>query len=328
MRMTKLTTAAPNNRRPLTSVKDLAWALYLGPVYWLAMILPMRMVRSSRHLLPLIHLVLRPLQKRFVRNIRLYPALTDTPGGLNQLVKNCISSAFHRVLDDLLLTRFPVESVVQHCEMEGREYLEEALRLKRGVILVTGHFHATRLSRQYMKAHGWRAMSVRNFDHYDRSLGIFGEKFLQKRYYAFMHRIIEDEVNAGDKESVLKILERLRRGGIVNIHADGGKSKERCDLPFLGYTESFGLSFLQIARVAGSPLVPMECFGDSRSLKIKFYPPLFPASCENKSLMEVLVKIVESQILRHPEQWEYTIRTENTPSASNLNMMRLKGSRQ
>jgi len=306
--MSKPMEAMNNEKRPLASVKDFAWALYLWPGYWLAGILPIRLVRSSRLLVPLINLVFKPWQKRFARNICCYPALEEIPGGLDQLVKNHVSGAFQRAIDDLLLTRYPVESVVQHCKIEGREYLEEALRLKHGVMLVTGHFLASRLSKQYMKTQGWRVMSVRDLGYYDRSLGSFGEKCLQKRYYEFLHRIIEDEVNARDKECVLKILQRLRRGGIVNIHADGNFSKERCDLPFLGKAESFGLGFLRVARVAGSPLVPMECIGDSRSLKIRFHPPLLPASGDNKSLMEMLAKIIESQILRHPEQWEFAFR--------------------
>lgn len=301
-------TNTQDTKRPLISVKDLLWTLYLWPGCWLAGILPISLLRSSRHLVPIINLAFKPFRKRFSRRINRYPALADAPDRLNQIVKNYISSAFQRALDDLLLTRFPVESVVQHCEIEGREYLEQALSLNHGAILVTGHFLATRLSKQYMKTQGWQVMSVRDFDYNDRKSGSFGEKFLQKRYLVHLHRVIEDEVHARDKESVLKILERLRLGGIVNIHADASISQKRCDLPFLGKPKSFGLSFLQIARVADSPLVPMGCFGDSRNLKIQFHPPLLPALHDDKSLMEILAKIMESQIVRHPEQWEYTIR--------------------
>jgi hypothetical protein len=44
-------------KRPLITMKDFAWTLYLWPGYWLAGILPIRLVRSgSRSLLPFINL--------------------------------------------------------------------------------------------------------------------------------------------------------------------------------------------------------------------------------------------------------------------------------
>jgi lauroyl/myristoyl acyltransferase len=299
----------PTEKRPLISRKDLFWILYLWPGCWLAKMLPASLMHGSCRVLTAFLLRLgKPLRKRFSEEISFYPVLLEKTGNPDRLIQSHLSNAILRATNDLLLLRYPVESVVKNFDIKGRGFLEDALGLKHGVIMASGHFFANRLAKKIMKTQGWQVMSVRNADYQDPNMGRLGERHLQKRYFRLLHRIIEDEVDIHDEECVLKILERLRRGGIVNVHFDVPFSQATCDLAILGVVRPFPLGFLEVAQAAGSPIVPMLCLGNHRSLFIEFLPALFPTSHDKKSLMETLVKILESQILKHPEQWEHTMR--------------------
>jgi KDO2-lipid IV(A) lauroyltransferase len=229
-------------------------------------------------------------------------------GDLRPLFEAHLSNALQRSVDDLLMWRLPVGSVVGRCEIKGRTHLEEALAGGRGVMLVSGHFFANRLAKQFMRAQGWPVMSVRNFRFDDPFAGRWGARHVQRRYSEFLHSVVGDEADLHDPECSLKVLERLRRGGLVNIHIDHAVSRKRLELPFLGMRNRFAVGFLDIARIAGCPIVLMLCLGNNRSLTVEFRAPVFADSRPAAGIMEALIGVLESQILAHPEQWEFTMR--------------------
>lgn len=219
-----------------------------------------------------------------------------------------MANALQRSVDDLLMDRLPVESMVERHEIKGRGHLEEALARNRGVLLVSGHFFGNRLAKRLMAAQGWPVMSVRNLGFDDPRAGRWGARHLQRRYYEFLHRVIGEEVDLHDRDCSLRILERLRRGGIVNLHIDLAVGSKKLELPFLGMRNSFAVGFLDVARVAGCPIVPLFSFGNSRSLVVEFHPAFYTDSPPPGGLLETLAAMLERQILQHPEEWEFTIR--------------------
>jgi lauroyl/myristoyl acyltransferase len=249
-----------------------------------------------------------PLRRRFRDEIARYPDLRKAAGNMDRLFRACITLACQRSLDDLLMLRFPAAILVQNCTIRGREHLAQALKQNRGVILAGGHFLANRLAKRCMESEGWPVMSVRNLDYDDPKLGYWGKRHLQNRYYGLLHRVIGDEVGVHDRECVLKILARLRGGGIVYLHIDYPFSQKIQDVAFLGAVHPFAAGFLQVARIAGSPIIPVVCLGNSRGLSIGFLPPLSLKTRSEEELLEDLVRILESQVLAHPEQWEHTLR--------------------
>jgi hypothetical protein len=100
-------------KRPLISRKDLFWILYLWPGCWLAKMLPASLMHSSCRILTAFFLRLgKPLRKRFSEEISFYPALLEKAGNPDRLIQSHLSNAVLRATNDLLLLRYPVESVV------------------------------------------------------------------------------------------------------------------------------------------------------------------------------------------------------------------------
>ena len=300
--------AMTRNETPILSLKDIFWTFYLWPGFWLSRVLPASLMRDAgRWMAPFIVRLSPALRRMYQEETAGFPALAENPACPDVLFRACVTLACQRAADDLLMLRFPVEFVVEDAEVEGREHLEGALHLRRGIVLASGHFLGNRLAKRFMKSSGWPVLSVRNLAFEDPKLGRWGKRYLQRRYYDLLHHVIEDEIDVHDPECVLKILARLRRGGIVNIHIDAPFSRKLYDVSFLGTMRPFPVGFLEIARLAGSPIVPIVCLGNSRGLHIKFLPPLFPDTRPEREILEDLVRILEKQVLEHPEQWENSL---------------------
>jgi lauroyl/myristoyl acyltransferase len=286
--------------------KEIFWSIYLGPGRWTARVLP-GLLRQGSRFLPIARAVGGPARERFVEYLSRYPALHAGPGSGDRLSDQHLAHAFRRALDDLLLERHPVERVVSACQLKGQEHLEAALAYGRGVVLSTGHFFASRLAKRWMGARGWPVLSVRDTGYDDPRVGRLAGRFWQQRYFRFLHRVIEDEVSTRDPECSLKMLARLRAGGIVDIHLDTPFVGKGRTFDFLGKPTPFPAGFMDIVHVAGSAVVPMLCLGSSRGLAIEFLPPMTPRETPREEILEGLVRTLESQVLAHPEQWEQTL---------------------
>jgi KDO2-lipid IV(A) lauroyltransferase len=234
--------------------------------------------------------------------------------GLSQNERRAVSislvrKSLRRVLDDLVINRLAERGDWQCEGMSGMQYLEDALTAGKGVVLVTGHFFASRLAKRYLASLGHPVLSIRNGAPSDPNAGIFGERFLQPRYIRFLKDIIRDEVLLQDPELTLKIMKRLREGGIVNVHLDAPFSAETVNVRFLGCEQKLAAGFLRLAAACGSAIAPMFCRGNSKGFSVSFESPLLPDDlpAPGKSTAPCVARLagrLESQIRSYPDEWD------------------------
>jgi lauroyl/myristoyl acyltransferase len=109
------------------------------------------------------------------------------------------------------------------------------------------------------------------------------------------------------------MLSHLRSNGLIDFHIDAPFSREFVRLDFLGKPTRFPAGFLHLAWIARAPLVPMLCLGDVRRLRIEFGTSVHPREWQDresfvKDGLARMVKTLEEQVLREPEQWDLWIR--------------------
>ena len=300
--------------RHLFTLKDLMWFVYLYPLRLGARILPPRsFVKLGSLALPFFS-VLTGKQKRAVKQ-----GMDNVFGSRREdrdadvFAGRYIRNAFIRSLEDLVLDRLVSRKQLECREFRGREHLDSALAEKKGVILISVHTFGNRLGKRYLYHSGYPVMSIRNRNPVGGSMGKLGQRFLQPRYIKFLEGVIVDEVYLQDPECSLKILRRLREGGLVNFHLDGVARGNEKSMPFLQGTGGFPFGFLEIARLTGSPMLPMLCIGDSEGLRIRFDRPfsLKPADSKEEFVdanMEQVVRQMEGYICDNPDQWELWVR--------------------
>ncbi len=300
----------PPAGRPLIALKDLFWLLYLGPLRLTARCLPCALfLRLGRGLVPLFQALTRRAQRQARQR---WAALADRlPDGTDhrRLARHYIRGMVVRSLDDLVLARLARHGRIVCTAVVGQEHLEAALAGGRGAILLSPHFYASRVAKRWLAGQDRPVMSIRNRQPTRGSMGRLVGRQLQDCYVRFLEGVIGDEVFAQDPECSLKILRRLRQGGLVNVHLDGATSRDLTSLPFLDRARHFPHGFLEIARLAGAPVLPFVCLGDSHDLRIHFGPPfeLAPANRPAEfaaANLPHLVAWLETVILQHPQEWE------------------------
>jgi len=122
-----------------------------------------------------------------------------------------------------------------------------------------------------------------------------------------LDRTFPDGILSYDPDCTLKILWRLRAGGIVYIAADT-RSRTSVAVPFLGGQLVVSRGVLEVARLAGCPLLPYDCTYDADGLRIELGVPLQlradgrPADYIANNL-PILVAALERQIKACPDQW-------------------------
>ncbi len=222
-------------------------------------------------------------------------------------------NAILRFLDDLMMDRLFREGHLRKVEMVNLTSLTEALSAGKGVLLVGGHFFASRLAKRYLAEIGYPCMSVRNHQPPDPWAGQLGLRLLQKRYMAFLGEVLRDEVPIHDPDCSLKMLARLRSGRLVECLVDAPLSTGGILHKFLGAEVGFPAGFLQVARLAGCPLLPVHYSGNSRGLRIEFGQPLrLEGTPGRRDLAEAhlpaVLGFLEEHIRNRPAEWDLWIR--------------------
>lgn len=303
-------------RRPvqLVAIKDLMWLVYLYPLRLASRILPPgSFVNLGSLALPIFSLLTAKQRKAVKKGMEnLFRSLGDERDA-DIFSMRYMRNALIRSLEDLVLDRLVSREQLECREFLGREYLDSALAEGKGIILISVHTFGNRLGKRYLSLSGYPVMSIRNREPIGGSMGRLGRSFLQPSYIKFLESVIVDEAYLQDPDCSLKILRRLREGGMVNFHLDGVAGRKSKTVSFLRGTGVFPVGFLEIARITGAPLLPMFCSGDRKILHIEFDQPfrLQPADSREEFIdanLEQVVRRMEDYICANPDQWELWVR--------------------
>jgi KDO2-lipid IV(A) lauroyltransferase len=282
--------------------------LYLYPVRFLFRVMPAGLVRNGVELaLPVVPMLFRAARREVER--KLTTALGASDETSRRIAERFLANLVRRMRDDLIGDRLLASGQLPRVELAGLDHLESARQAGKGVMLVSGHFYATRLAKRYLAEIGYPILSVRHHSPPDTQMGRLGSRWLQKRYIEFLHGVIREEVLLDDPECTLKIFARLRSGGLVHIYLDAPFSHEQMRLPFLGRNPRFPAGFLRIVRLSGCALVPMTCLGHSSRLVIRFEEPVWPGDSGGPEEFTArnlppLVRWLEAQIRAYPDEWD------------------------
>jgi lauroyl/myristoyl acyltransferase len=293
------------------TIKDVFWFLYYYPFRFFFRHLPLRMLYRIAD--PIFQLRFRAQRENAVRRMKVLPGAGITADQAPRRARCCISKVATSELDKLLLADPSLVRKIRCDSISGLDSLERARATGRGVMLLTVHLYATRLAKTHLAHLGYSMMTVRKERPLCDMSSRLGRRFLFPGYVEFLHRVFGDEVYVQQPDCVLQILKRLRSGGLVNIHLDGGSFGKGVDCEFLGARWKFSAGYFDLIRVSGCAVVPMVCTGDASGFRIEFGEPIemIPSNGADEfaaANLPVLAAVVEKQIQEHPEEWGRWIR--------------------
>ncbi len=310
MEISEASRAAPpvsnTNSTPLVTLNDLLWLLYLYPLRLLARVLPRWCLYAIGRLSdPIIQFEARRSKARAVPWIA--QACRTTPAHASRIASQSVSNVMVRTLDGALLLRPSWDSLLRCTGIDGAQHLEDAMARGKGVILLAGHFCANQVALRYLAAQDHAALCVHNQRRRNEAEGRLGMRFLRSRSAQMQKRVNPDQVYLQDPDCSLRIMRRLRAGGLVALQIDGRGGSEIGQV-FLGVPWRVRCGIFEIVRLSECAVVPMLCLGRSSGFRIRFDPMLEidrDASRETfvSTNLPRFLAVVERQITENPEEW-------------------------
>jgi len=209
---------------------------------------------------------------------------------IKKLYRNMALSVYETyLLDDDLLYK--------NIRIQGRENIDKALSLKRGVIFATAHYGNWEAARILPKAGiplSGIAKPQRNtlFDKYTNAI----------RERCGM-RIINM------KSGLRDIIQEFKKNRIVAILIDQNAGSSGMVMDFLGFPASHWKGVAKLSLRYKVPIVPSFARrAEDDRIQFEFFSPILYEELEDtednyKIVLGELDKILENQIHKHPEQW-------------------------
>ena len=247
----------------------------------------------------LAYLIIRDARRRTIANLSRAFGRRFDKRELRRLGSQVFVNLGKNVVDAVRLGRMSWEDLDKIIEIEGLEHLDEAYRLGKGVIGLTGHIGNFELMAAYFSLRGYK-LSVIGRELYDPRL----DRLLVR------NRESADMENIPSSAGVRPVIRALRSGRLLGVLADQDSSRVRgVFVDFFGRPARTPVGAGLLAYKTGSPIVPMAILREGKNrYKIVVKPPVelrFSPDRE-KDLIDVTQRytsVLESIIREHPAQW-------------------------
>lgn len=215
----------------------------------------------------------------------------DTLGGLTRKMFQYFGKY---LVDFFRYARLSPEDLRRRISIQGREHLDQAVAMNRGVLLVTAHFGNWELGGGVLAALGYKINAVVLPARLDK----LNRMFQRQRERRGVNLILVGE-------SAFHIVRCLRKREVVAMLADRDFTASDERVPFFGAPARIPRGPAWLSVKLGVPVVPgflIRLVDDT--FLLRFYPPILPQ--EGGSVDEVrnkICRVLEKEIGERPYQW-------------------------
>lgn len=210
---------------------------------------------------------------------RYVPGVPDDPSVRLALARKALVEFCQTDIEVLLFPRLTPERTAGLVTIDGRERLDAALALGRGVMLAFGHYGANQMIMAAIGHAGYRMWQL------SAPATVLNEKLPEARGAAvrrtrelrWAHEQTLPVTHVNIFGSLKEAFVCLRGGDVLGVAVDGGGGERRAAVPFLGGRAFFPLGPMLLAGRTGCAVLPcfMERAGDGRlTLRIEEALPL------------------------------------------------------
>jgi KDO2-lipid IV(A) lauroyltransferase len=185
-------------------------------------------------------------------------------------------------------------------EVEGLDYLDQALKEKRGVLLMAGHIGIPHLAFNALRAMGYETILLS---------GVTPKtpKHPKTRYYDTPDKTIFTHDLSLSEIYKKRILETLRSGKIIYYDGDAGEGRKKERIVFLGREMDFPTGMLYLAHQAKATIIPFIHLYRRGRIILIFNAPLDEGWRDGENayqrILKEFVKLLETYILNYPGQY-------------------------
>ena len=180
--------------------------------------------------------------------------------------------------------------------LEGVEHLDDALAAGRGVVVVLPHSGNWDMAGLwFVRRHG--------------SFSTVGERLapeeLYHRFVAYRASLGFDIVPlTGSDNPTLRLLRRLRQGGVVCLLADRDLTRAGMSVEFFGSAARMPLGPARLAAATGATLLAIGSWFTSQGWAFRFHPPIpVPDRSAVRQATQAAADCFAIDIAAHPQDW-------------------------
>ena len=256
-------------------------------------------ISLGRFLGRLAYFIIADARKRTQNNLKIAFGKEKNQRELKKLALNVFENVGKNVVDAVRLKNMKCDQIEKITKIEGLEYFDNAYKMGKGVIPLTGHIGNFELLAAYFSLKGYK-------------VSVIGRELYDPRLDALLVKTRETVglENIPSSASVKQIIKTLRSGRALGVLADQDSSRVRgVFVDFFGRPARTPVGPILLAYKTQSPIVPMAIVRDKEDkYKIIVKEPIelvFSGDKEN-DLVETTqkcTKVLESIIREYPSQW-------------------------
>lgn len=200
------------------------------------------------------------------------------------------------------------KKLVSKTSFKGKENIEKALSLQKGVIITTGHFGNWELAGRVMALH-W-PMSVVIKKQHNKYFNDYTNKIREQGGMKIIYK----------KRALRGILKYLKQNYLVCLLIDQNARKNGMKMDFLGKPAPVFIGAAKISIKTQAPIVPAVIIRKhDGSHSICYEEPIFPTNYQNnmtdiKKYTKEINSSLENYINQYPEQWFWVHRRWREPN--------------
>ncbi len=232
-------------------------------------------------------------------NMRHVVGKAASKGLINRLARGVFVNNFKNYFDMLRLESLTNEQIIEVVTVEGAEYIDEGLKLGRGVIMYTAHLGNFNLIIQLPTALGYK-------------FNLLAEPVEPPELYAFLTEMRESHgaklIPVGGP-AIMQAIRALKRNEILGIAADRDVTNSGQAVMMFDAEAVLPVGTVQLAARLNVPLIPAHIYRrpDNSSHAI-IYPPMqleHTGDLERDTAINLrkVATTMEQFIARTPEQW-------------------------
>lgn len=282
---------------------------YITPRYWLIWFgvgllwcinqLPFRLQMLMGRWLGLLLYHLIPKRRRIAKiNLRLcFPDLSRSQR--RTILKRHFESLGIMIVETGLSWWSSTDKLTKLISIEGLEHLQNSLASGKGAILLAAHFTTLEISGPMFSI--FKPVYAMYRRHENPLINLLMERGRKRHLKGLIPR-----------EDIRTLLRILKKGEVVWYATDQGyRGKQSITVPFFGVPASANSATSRIARSSGAAVLPFVTYrlDDNKGYLLKISPPLdgFPSVDPAEDALRIN-KIIEAQIVSHPEQYYWVHR--------------------
>ena len=219
------------------------------------------------------------------------------PASVSQLAKRMFQNRLLAYYDLVRLPRLPLEEINQRVTFEGLEHIDQAVKEKRGAVVVSGHIGPIETMIQAVAALDYPLLGI-------------AEHLEPQRLHTYMMdlRTAHGLHIISTQGPLLDIYRRIKQGEVLLSAADRDSTGTGVIMDFFGAPAWVPDGYARLAVRADVPLIYGVCHRETNGLDIKIYPPIYPNHTLGKKgatqeLLRQTLHFMEQAIRRHPEEW-------------------------